>query len=305
MAREVFVSYKPQKATLAVVEQAVAIITEYLDQGLKLTLRQPFYQFVARALLENVFQNYKRLGRIISDARDGGLIDWDAMEDRVREIHFHSAWADPVDMIRAAAYSYAENLWRGQLYRPEVWIEKAALLGVVEGVCTELRVPYFATIGNSSQTLLYDAGKRFARYLDQGLIPVVHLLTDHDPNGIDMARDVVERLARYARADIEVRRIALTIEQVRQYNPPPNFVKESDARTPAYRAQFGTDECWELDALSPTVIADLIRSEVTGLIDQRPWAAALKREQRNRGLLDRAAENWTKVEKLLKGKKQR
>src|SRR6516162_4329928 len=189
MTRECFVLYKPQAKTLAVVEQANGIITEYLDQGLKLTLRQPFYQFVARALLENVFQNYKRLGRIISDARDGGLIDWDAMEDRVREIHFHSAWADPVDMIRAAAYSYAENLWRGQLYRPEVWIEKAALLGVVEGVCTELRVPYFATIGNSSQTLLYDAGKRFARYLDQGLIPVVHLLTDHDPNGIDMARD--------------------------------------------------------------------------------------------------------------------
>jgi hypothetical protein len=102
-----------------------------------------------------------------------------------------------------------------------------------------------------------------------------------------------------------VRRIALTIEQVRQYNPPPNFAKEGDERTAGYRAQFGTDECWELDALSPTVMADLIRSEVTGLIDQRPWAAALKQEKRNRSLLDRAAENWTKVEKLLKGRKQR
>ena len=73
-----------------------------------------------------------------------------------------------------------------------------------------------------------------------------------------MTRDVIKRLARYARADIEVRRIALNMPQVRQYAPPPNFVKESDARTPAYRAQFGTDDCWELDALSPTVIADLI-----------------------------------------------
>ena len=87
---------------------------------------------------------------------------------------------------------------------------------------------------------------------------------------------------------------------MRQYAPPPNFVKESDARTPAYRAQFGTDDCWELDALSPTVIADLIRAEVTGLIDQTARDEAVADEERNRALLDRAAENWTKVEKLLK-----
>jgi len=133
-----------------------------------------------------------------------------------------------------------------------------------------------------------------------GGTPVVLHLAGHDPNGIDMTRDVIERLARYARADIEVRRIALNMPQVRQYAPPPNFVKESDARTPAYRAQFGTDDCWELDALSPTVIADLIRTEVTGLIDQTARDEAVADEERNRALLDRAAENWTKVEKLLK-----
>jgi hypothetical protein len=303
MPCEAFVAYRPQAATKVVIDQAVAIIAEYSDQGLKLTLRQLFYQFVARVLLENVFQNYKRLGRIISDARDGGLIDWDAMEDRVREVQTHSAWDSPVDMVRSAAFAYREELWLGQIYRPELWTEKAAALGVVEGVCNELRVPYFATIGNSSQTLMYDAGKRFAGYLDQGLVPLVLHLADHDPNGIDMTRDVEKRLARYARAPIKVCRIALTIEQVRRYSPPPNFVKEADARTPAYRAQFGTDDCWELDALSPTVIADLIRTEVTGLIDQDAWDEAVASEERNRALLGRVAKNWTKVEKLLRGKK--
>jgi hypothetical protein len=79
-----------------------------------------------------------------------------------------------------------------------------------------LRVPYFATIGNASQTLLHDAGRRFAEYLDQGLIPLVFHLADHDPNGTDMTRDVRERLALYTRAPIEVRRIALNLGQVRQ-----------------------------------------------------------------------------------------
>src|SRR5262249_25890618 len=112
-------------------------------------------------------------------------------------------------------------------------------------------------------------------------------------------RDNRERLAIYARADIEVRRIALTVDQVRQYNPPPNFAKESDTRYDSYVAQFGTTECWELDALDPTVIAELIRSELDGVIDQDPWREAISREEENRGMLTRVSENWTKVKKLI------
>jgi hypothetical protein len=300
--REVFVPYKPHAATLSVVEQANTIIEEYLAQGFTLTLRQLFYQFVARALLENVFNEYKRLGTIVRNARDGGLIDWNAIEDRTREVNKHSFWDNPSGIISTAAHSYREDLWLGQRYRPEVWIEKEALLGVIEGACTELRVPYFAHRGNNSQSLQYQAGKRFAEYLDQGLIPVILHLADHDPNGIDMTRDNEERLALYARADIEVRRIALNMDQVRRYNPPPSFVKEGDTRTSGYRERFGTDECWELDALAPTVIADLIHTEIELLIEPKAWAKALARETRGRKLLTAAAKNWTMVEKLLNGR---
>jgi hypothetical protein len=112
-----------------------------------------------------------------------------------------------------------------------------------------------------------------------------------------MTRDVRDRLALYAREPIEVRRIALTIEQVRQYNPPPNFVKETDTRTSGYRDRFDTDECWELDALAPTVIAGLIRSEIVGLLDQQTWNDAKVKEAANRNLLHRLCRNWSNVEK--------
>jgi hypothetical protein len=280
MAREVFVPYKPQRATLVVIDQANVIIDEYLSQRQKLTRRQLFYQFVARALIENTFRNYRRLRGIIANARDGGVIDWDAMEDRTRSVNFQATWSNPAARVRAAAHFYREDLWQGQLYRPEVWIEKSALLGVIEGICDHFRVPYFATIGNNSQLLQHEAGVRFARYLDQGLIPLVFHLADHDPNGFDMTRDVRERLALYARAPIEVRRIALNLDHVRQYNPPPNFAKETDSRCAAYVREFGTTDCWELDALSPTVIANLIRSELENLIDADRWNAAQRREQR-------------------------
>jgi hypothetical protein len=221
MAKEVFVPYKPHAETLRVIEQANAIIAEYAEQGFVLTLRQVFYQFVARGRLQNLFNEYKRLGTIVRDARDGGLIDWDAIEDRTREVHTLSFWENPAGIISEDARVYREDLWAGQLYRPEIWIEKNALIGVIEGICTALRVPYFATIGNNSQTLQYQAGERFKRYFDQGLIPIVIHLADHDPNGIDMTRDVRERLALYTRKEVEVRRIAVTLEQVSQYNPPP------------------------------------------------------------------------------------
>jgi hypothetical protein len=69
--------------------------------------------------------------------------------------------------------------------------------------------------------------------LDQGLIPLVLHLADHDPNGIDMTRDNIERLALYAHTDIEVRRIALNMDQINRYRPPPSFVKEGDTALPA------------------------------------------------------------------------
>jgi hypothetical protein len=232
MACEMFIPYKPHGGTLAVIERANAIIDEYDADGFILTLRQLFYQFVARKKLANTQKEYRRLGHIIRTARDGGLVDWDTIEDRTREVSFHQFWDNPGGIIEDDAESYREDLWSEQRYRPEVWIEKDALLGVIEGICTELRVPYFATRGNNSHTLQYQAGKRFARYLDLDRIPLVLLLIDHDPKGVDMERDVRERLALYARANIEVRRLALNMNQVRRL--PPNTAKEKDTSTAAY-----------------------------------------------------------------------
>jgi hypothetical protein len=158
-------------------------------------------------------------------------------------------------------------------------------------------VPYFASIGNNSQSAQYEAGKRLAGHLEGGLIPVVLHLADHDPNGIDMTRDNRERLAMFAGGEVEVRRIALNLDQVRLYQPPPNFAKEADTRFAAYAAEFG-QECWELDALTPTVIADLIRQELNGMIDVAHWRKRLSAES-NRALLDKVSKNWAKVRKTV------
>jgi hypothetical protein len=74
----------------------------------------------------------------------------------------HASWDSPEHIISTVASQYREDIWQDQVWRPEVWVEKAALLGVVAPICDQHRVPYFAHIGNNSQSEQYKAGKRFA-----------------------------------------------------------------------------------------------------------------------------------------------
>jgi hypothetical protein len=90
------------------------------------------------------------------------------------------------------------------------------------------------------------------------------------------------------------------MDQVEQYGPPPNPAKETDSRFQGYVTRYG-HECWELDALDPAVIADLIRAEVRALIDVAKWNEAVGREVQNRAILAKAAENWATVESSLRG----
>jgi hypothetical protein len=287
--REVYIPRKFQAKTLAMIAHANGIIEEYVKAGFKLTLRQLYYQFVARDLFANTGKNYGLLKRTMQDARNAGESDWYAMEDRSRRVNSYAAWVSPKDFISSEIEFYAEDLWDGQRFCPEVWVEKDALIGIVAAACEDRRVPHFSIHGNVGQLMMHDAGKRFAAQLGLGLLPIVIYLGDHDPSGIAMTKDIERRLEFYAGEPIEVRRIALNMDQVRQYHLPPNFAKEKDPNLSKYIREFGTDKCWELDALAPDVIAALIRDEVEDMIDEKKWAAAVRSEQRNRKVLSKIA----------------
>ncbi len=299
-----YVAKRFQQKTLDVIEQANAILDEY--SRYELTLRSLFYQFVSRNLIENVTREYHRLGRTISNARLAGLIDWDAIEDRVRSLEQLSTWGCPSEVLGSAALSYRRDLWATQTIRPEVWIEKNALVGVIEPICIELRVPYLACVGYLSQTEAWQAGhRRFRRYRAKGQRPLIIHLGDHDPSGLDMTRDIVERAELFAGERIEVIRIALNLDQVEHYEPPPNFAKQEDRRFAEYRRQFGED-CWELDALAPDVIEDLIRETVVDIRDDEAWNAALDEETTERFALEQIEDRcdelitrWDEVSRVL------
>jgi hypothetical protein len=264
---ELFIDKTFRGDTLAVIEQANEIIRDYEAQGYKLTLRQLYYQFVSRDYIPNTHKSYKRLGSIINDARLAGMVDWSAIEDRTRNVKSMLHLDDPADAVQTIRDQYGIDMWSNQDYRVEVWIEKEALTGVIARTCGDLDVPYFACKGYVSQSEQWRAGRRF-----RGVDTIILHLGDHDPSGIDMTRDNSDRLTMFAR-DVdnpEVRRIALNMDQVDQYDPPPNFAKMTDSRFSEYSRNYG-NESWELDALEPSVLNTLIFNEVDKIRDMDLW----------------------------------
>ncbi len=299
--RELYLQRTFSGGSRELIDKANAIIEEYQDQGFTLTLRQLYYQFVARALIANKQTEYKRLGSIINDARLAGEIDWEAIEDRTREIEEDAFWSHPRDVLEAVAEQYLEDVWANQPVRFMVRIEKDALLGVIERVCKQYRVPYIACRGYSSQSELWRAGKRILNHFDEfGQNTVVLYLGDHDPSGVDMTRDNIDRLKMFSLGHAEVRRVALNMDQVRRYKPPPNPAKMTDSRAETYVAEHGRSS-WELDALDPRVIERAIEREIVKEIDPVEWAAAVDRVEKQRSRLRDLGSKW---DEMFEGKKK-
>lgn len=292
MSEPLLIKYSDKRLssnTLELIRTAGAIMHEYSEQGLVLTLRQLYYQFVARGKIANNLGSYNRIGNAVSEGRMAGLLPWDGIEDRTRGLRGLRTYRNPGEAVREAKEGYRIDMWAGQPMRPEVWIEKDALAGVIEGICHELRVDFFACRGYNSQSEAWRAGQRFAGYYRDGQRPIVLHLGDHDPSGLDMTRDNRERLQTFCGVPVAVQRLALNMDQVEQYNPPPNPAKVTDSRFETYQAEFG-DESWELDALDPRTIRDLIRDAVSRVRDEDQWSKALAREADHIDTLDNILE---------------
>lgn len=252
------------------------IVKEYQNQGYVLTVRQLYYQLVARGYIDNTLQEYKRVASTINDAKLAGLIDWDAIEDRTREFIRRTRWSSGSEVIRACAEQFHMDAWINQPGRVFVIVEKEALVGVLEQTCFNYDVPLLAARGYPSGSVVRefaDNDLRRALYDDQA-VTILHL-GDHDPSGIDMTRDLRERIELFIDdreyiGMVELKRIALTMDQVREQRPPENPAKTTDSRFRDYRRKYG-DKSWELDALTPEYLNGLIDGHISAEIDLARW----------------------------------
>lgn len=286
-----------------VVELAVDILDDYGRQGYTLTLRQLFYQFVSRSLFDVALLSdpkkgervYKNFGALVAKARDFGLLSWSAIEDRDRSLMGWSFEEDEHELLADLEYGLVIDRWARMSSYVEVWVEKKALENVVAKACRRHRVPYMATKGYLSVSEAWRAGRRFREQLLKGKSCTLIHLGDHDPEGVDMTRDNEARIHKYAEdVSINVERIALNMDQIEEYNPPPNYAKASSSRFDGYVSEYG-ETCWELDALEPAVIENLIHDAVEPHIEDDVWQECDEEEDDKRRYLSQVYDNWDEI----------
>jgi len=275
--KEFYAGTKMGRDSLMLVARATAILEEY---QLRMTVRQLYYQLVAADLIPNSVKSYKRVVRIMRDARMSGILDWDWIEDRLRRPHVPSTWGSIQEIIRSAKQQFRLDRWKNQEAYIEVWVEKDALAGICGDVAAKWQVTLQVNRGYSSVSAMREAAHRFMAAAEDGRSPVLGYLGDHDPSGEDMVRDVRDRLATFG-VEVEVQKLAIMSEDIVTYHLPPQPVKESDSRAGAFMAAHG-DECVELDALRPDVLTKRIDDFVLEHLDRDLWDAVQREEDRQR-----------------------
>lgn len=276
-----------------------SIVGEYVAAGYRLTVRQLYYQLVARATVENTEKSYKNVTKVVNNAKLAGLMDWDAIEDRTREFIRRTRWESASSIVRASADSFHMDMWEGQKERVVCVVEKEALAGVLERACHTYDVPLLAARGYPSGTVLRE-------FCISDILPAIQTkpmqrvvvlhLGDHDPSGIDMTRDLQERIQLFSDQEFdldELTRIALTMEQIQEQKPPPNPAKTTDTRFARYRRKYGV-ESWELDALKPDYLDRLVTGHIKKHINKKVWDARAKEVETLRAKITKVADKFEK-----------
>ena len=308
--KEVFRKINFQKKNLYLLEKIKEILEEYGEQGIKVTLRQLYYQLVSRDVIPNKVSEYVKLSKLLTDARYTGFVDWSAIEDRTRIPNIPQTFSNIKHLFDVASKSYQLDKWGGQEFYIELWTEKDAISSVISPITEKYQMPVIVNRGYSSASAMYEASKRFKEkelrditiadpkakyYVEKFEVShwkerelIILYLGDHDPSGLDMDRDIQNRLGEFG-VDVEVVRIGLTTEQINQYSPPPNPAKITDPRAKGYISEYG-ETSWEVDALKPEVLQELIERFILRYLDLEKFEQIKKKEQEEIGKL----EEWGK-----------
>ncbi len=276
------------------------IIEEYQKQDYVLTLRQLYYQLVSRDIIPNKQAEYSKLSTLLKEGRMSGIIDWDAIEDRLRKPSTPPSFESPESILDAAIKQYELPRQTGQKIYLEVWVEKDALSGVLKRVTEKYHIPIMVNRGYSSVSAMYDA---FIRFVHNGAYedrPVTILyLGDFDPSGLDMIRDIKDRITEFQEGyndgwgveemGFDIHAIALTEQQIEKYTPPPNPTKITDPRAKDFIKKYGNTS-WEVDALKPEVLNELLEDWILEYINNDLYLEIVAKEDADKFKLNELKE---------------
>jgi hypothetical protein len=283
--KEKFRDWNPSVKTLELLGDISSVLSEYAGMDIRLTLRQLYYQLVTKNIIANKKEEYSKLSTTLTNARLAGLVDWTAIEDRVRRPERHSEWDSIADLVKSAVYSYRLPRWANQPNYVELWCEKDALHSVIQPITDDLHVTLMVNRGYSSSSAMYDSAERF-KHNEEKRCTILYL-GDFDPSGEDMVRDIKDRMEMF-QMHLSVEKIALNHSHIAQYKLPPNPAKITDPRAGEFIKKYGS-ESYEVDALPPQVLMKLVRDSIEELMDLDSYEIVRRQEAKEKIALQKAA----------------
>lgn len=294
-----------EKSQEELLNQIIEIVDYYIGEDIKLTNRQLYYQLVARDFIPNALEVYKRFCKFLTDARYGGLVDWDAIEDRGRIPEKHSEWDNIKKLIESATYTYRLPRWKNQDYYVELYCEKQAMESVLKPISDKYHIYFGFNKGYSSASTMYDLAQRIKNKIQEGKRTVILYLGDHDPSGLDMIRDIHKRICEFLvmgndcidivgdeddNPYFKIIPLALNMKQIKQYKCPPNPAKITDPRAKGYIEEYG-NKSWELDALEPKVLMKIAERGILKYLNLDKYNEWIKREDDEKEALEEFGDN--------------
>lgn len=271
-----------------IVSSAIGIIEEFKAIDIILPLRQIWYKLVARHILSNTRSNYKYVSKILTEARIAGIIPYSSINDPERltsisyfeEKNYNAHIQRAFDFTSRILNSFEYHIWENQPNYVEVWVEKNSLFDQFSEVTRKRNVSLVACKGFSSITNIHRGAERIkdeASSRNAENIIILHF-GDHDPSGRDISRNIEDRLTNVFNLDVELNFIALTKEQIKLYDIPPDRTKKTDTRSKKFIEKYG-DEAAELEALDPLVLRGMIDTVISDYYDKSIYQEIQEKEE--------------------------
>src|SRR5215472_6408360 len=243
------------RATKAEVEARREALLDIIEAGRPMTVRQVFYQATVRGLVEKAESGYSKVKTDLIIMRRDGSLAYDWLADNTRWQRKPRTFDSVEQALRDTAAFYRKSLWTDASAYVEIWLEKDALSGVVYPVTSMYDVPLMVARGYASLSFLYGA----AEYINTLPVPAyIYHLGDYDPSGVNAGEKIEETLREMAPdAEIYFDRIAVTPEQIAEWNLPTRPTKASDTRSKG----FGNISV-ELDAIDPNALRALVQETI-------------------------------------------
>lgn len=252
----------------------------------EITIRGLHYRMVARGMT-NSDTHYARVKSAMVFARRDGQINYDQFSDYERET-IGTTEADTTDVDSRVNLSgrvmehylknYTKNKWENQPYYPEIWIEKKALIGVFERLCSRNSVLLSPCKGYPSLTFLKDAADRFEDMQEEGKKVIILYFGDYDASGEDIPRSIKDNLLKDFDVEVEVRRVLLMENHVIEMGLPPAPTKAGDSRGNTWT---GLGQV-ELDSVEPKVIQRYCQEAIDEILDEDLYDELMEQEAEER-----------------------